>query len=165
MGSYNPHRERRNSMLIKKIRTKETEPFVFLHGEKTAAYDKIPVAGQKIMDALNRYIHKNKVDVLGPPVWSYNPLKEKLRLKAGFPVKKGTRGRAPFAARTEPAWECVSAEFKGPMDHIIEAWIEFFAAAEKKGLHCDDQRREIYRTWVGFDSPDNVTELQIRLKK
>jgi len=152
-------------MLIKKIRNKETEAFVFLHGAKTAAYDKIPVAGQKIMDALDRHIQRYKVDVLGPAVWSYEPLKGKLKLKAGFPVKKGTRGRAPFTAKTEPAWKCVSAEFKGPMEHMVEAWEEFFAAVEKKGLNCDDDRREIYRKWVGFDSKDNVTELQIRLKK
>jgi effector-binding domain-containing protein len=153
------------AMLIKKIRTKGTDSFVFLHGEKIAPYEKVPVAGQKIMDGLNSYIQKYEISVLGPPIWSYEPLKGKLRLKAGFPVKKGTRGRAPFTAKTEPAWECVSAEFKGPMEHIIEAWIELFAAVEKKGLHFGDKRREIYRKWVDFDSEDNVTELQIRLKK
>jgi hypothetical protein len=152
-------------MLIKKIRTKETEPFVFLHGAKTAAHDKVPVVGQKIMDGLNRHIQKHKVEVIGPAVWSYEPLKGKLKLKAGFPVKKGTRGRAPFAARTEPAWKCVSAEYKGSMEHMVEAWIEFFAAVENKGLSCDGVRREIYRKWVGFDSKDNITELQIRLTK
>jgi predicted transcriptional regulator YdeE len=152
-------------MLIKKIRKKETKPFLFLHGEKSVSYDKVPVAGQKIMDALNRYIQKHEVDVIGPPVWSYEPLKGKLRLKAGFPVKKGTRGKAPFSAKTEPAWKSVSTEFKGPMKHIIEAWVEFFATVEKKGLDCEDDRREIYRTWIGFDSEDNVTELQIRLRK
>jgi effector-binding domain-containing protein len=152
-------------MLITKIRKKVTDSFVFLHGSKTAAYDRVPVAGQKIIDGLSRHIQKHKVNVIGPAVWSYEPLKEKLKLRAGFPVKKGTRGRAPFAAKTEPAWKSVSAEFKGSMEHMVEAWEEFFAAVEKKGLNCDGVRREIYQKWVGFYSKDNITELQIRLKK
>jgi effector-binding domain-containing protein len=165
MSNVDPAQERRTPMLIKKITDKETESFIFLHGETIASYENIPVAGQKIMDDLNRYIQKHEVAVVGPAVWSYEPVKGKLKLRAGFPVKKGTRGKAPFAAKTEPAWKSVSTEYKGSLEHIIEAWEEFFALVEKTGLGCDGVRREIYRKWVGFDSQDNITELQIRLKK
>ena len=152
-------------MLISKIGKKESGPFVFLRGEKIVSYDKVQSAGRKIMVDLNSLIQKQKIVVTGPPVWSYQPIKGKLKLKAGFPVKKGTRGRAPFAARREPAWKCVSAEFEGPMEQMIDAWEEFFAAIEKKGLDPTGERREMYRTWVAPDSRDNVTELQVRLKK
>ena len=152
-------------MLVRKIRSKKTKSFVFLHGAIAAAYDKIPVAGKKIVDGLNRFIEKRKIEVTGPLIWSYKPFKGKLKLRAGFPVKKGTRGREPFAAKTEPTWKSISAEYKGSMAHMFEAWEDFFAAIQRKGLTCHGDRREIYRKWVGFYSKDNITELQIRLKK
>ena len=50
------------------------------------------------------------------------------------------------------------------MTSITDAWQEFFDKAGKKGLAISDERREIYLKWAGYDSPDNVTELQIRLR-
>ena len=151
-------------MLIKKVRKKTAEPFVFLHGKKTAAYGKIPDTGRKIMDSLNRFIGKRKAAITGPVVWSYESApKARLTLRAGIQVKKGTRGKAPFSAKTEAEWECLSAEYTGSMEHITEAWSELFAVAEKKGLGCENARREIYRKWIAFYSKDNLTELQIKL--
>ncbi len=152
-------------MLIKKIQKKSADPFVYLHGTKITDYEKIPTVGQKIMDGINRLVRTQKIEPTGPAIWSYTPAgKGKLKLRAGVPVKKGTRGKTPFSAKSEPEWTCLSAEYKGPMTQIINAWFELFEAAEKKGIELRDDRREIYRKWVGVDSKENVTELQIRLK-
>jgi hypothetical protein len=150
--------------LIGPIKRKTAPAFTFLHGAKEAAYAKIPAEGGKIMDALQAFIEGTTV-LIGPPVWSYRAAGPgRLALRAGLQVKPGTRGKAPYRARWEPEWICVSARYKGPMTRIAEAWEEFFAKAGKKGLAMSDERREVYLKWIGFDSADNVTELQIRLK-
>ncbi len=151
-------------MLIGPIKKKTAKPFTFLHGSKVVAYAKVPAEGGKIMDDLQSLIEGTTV-LIGPPVWSFRPAAPgKLALRAGHPVRPGTRGKSPYRARWEPEWACISARFKGPMTSITEAWQEFFAKAGKKGLAISDERREIYLKWVGYDSTDNVTELQIRLK-
>jgi len=151
-------------MLIGPIKKKTAKPFTFLHGSKVVAYAKVPAEGGKIMDDLQSLIEGTTV-LIGPPVWSFRPAAPgKLALRAGHPVRPGTRGKSPYRARWEPEWACLSARFKGPMTSITDAWREFFAKAEKKGLAISDERREIYLKWTGYDSSDNVTELQIRLK-
>ena len=151
-------------MLIGPIKKKTAKPFTFLHGSKVVAYAKVPAEGGKIMDDLQALIEGTTV-LIGPPVWSFRPAAPgKLALRAGHPVRPGTRGKSPYRARWEPEWACLSARFKGPMASITDAWQEFFEKAERKGLAVSDERREIYLKWVGFESADNVTELQIRLK-
>ena len=151
-------------MLIGPIKLKTAKAFTFLHGSKVVAYAKVPAEGGKIMDDLQSFIEGTTV-LIGPPVWSYRPAAPgKLAMRAGHPVRPGTRGKSPYRARWEPEWSCLSARYKGPMASITAAWQEFFAKAGKKGLALSDERREIYLKWAGHDSADNVTELQIRLK-
>jgi effector-binding domain-containing protein len=153
-------------MLIKGIRKKTAKAFTYLQGSKTVTYEKVPEAGGKLMEGLQKLMRERGVAPAGPAVWSYRHAgKGKVALRSGFPVKTGTRGKAPFQARAEPEWECLSARFQGSMLDIIAAWHELFDAAEKKGLECSDERREIYLKWIRFDSKENVTELQVRLSR
>ena len=150
-------------MHLKKIRKKTAKPFVFLHGVKICAYEDVPPVGQKIMDGLDALMQKREIKMAGAPLWAYQKASPgKLKLKAGFPVKKGTRAAKPFAARLEPEWNCLSADYTGSMEYIIEAWMELFDYAMEKGIDATDERREIYKKWTVFDSKDNVTELQLR---
>lgn len=150
--------------LIGPIKRKTAVPFTFLHGAKVVGYAKVPAEGGKIMDGLRTLVEGTTV-LIGPPVWSYRAAGAgKLALRAGHQVRAGTRGKAPYRARWEPEWICASTRYKGPMSRIVEAWEEFFRKAEKKGLAFGDERREIYVKWIGSESPDNLTELQLRLK-
>ena len=86
-----------------------------------------PEAGNQMMDAMQPIIDGIKGVLTGPPVWSYRAAGPgKVVLRAGFQVKPGTRGRAPYASRLEPAWSCLSALYQGPMPEIIAAWEELF---------------------------------------
>lgn len=133
MSNVDPAQERRTPMLIKKITDKETDSFVFLHGEKTASYDKIPVAGQKIMDGLNRYIQKPEVAVIGPAVWSYEPVKGKLKLRSGFPVKKGTRGQSPVCGEDRAGVEVRVGRVQGIDGTHNRGLGGFFCSNREKG--------------------------------
>jgi hypothetical protein len=152
-------------MLISGIKKKTVKPFTILHGTQVVAYEKVPSVGGKFMDAVRALAEGKLGMVAGPAVWSYRAAGPgKLALRAGQIVRPGTRGKAPLAARQEPAWRCVSGIYRGPMDRIIAAWDELFDAVTAKGIPVSDERREIYRKWVAHDSKDNVTELQLRLK-
>jgi hypothetical protein len=150
--------------MIGPIKRKTAKSFHYLHGAKIVAYAKVPAEGEKIMDGLQTLIEGTTL-LAGPPIWSYRAAGPgKLALRAGHPVKPGTRGKSPFRARWEPEWICLAALYRGPSASLVEAWQEFFAKAEKKGMALSDERREIYLKWNGHDSAANVTELQIRLK-
>jgi hypothetical protein len=50
------------------------------------------------------------------------------------------------------------------MELIPQAWDEFTDKVKKKGLKPVNINREIYHKWIGPDSPDNLTELQVQVK-
>jgi effector-binding domain-containing protein len=150
--------------MIRKIQIRTAKPFTYLHGEKVCTYEKVPPVGQKLNESVDRFMQERGIKPVGPSIWTYDPAGSgKVKLRAGYPVKAGTRGRAPLTARTEPEWKCLSAEYTGSMPKIIDAWHELFEAAGKKGFRTDATRREIYKKWVGMDSGENVTELQLRV--
>jgi effector-binding domain-containing protein len=151
-------------MLITEIVSKTADSFTFLYGEEVCAYQDVPTAGQKIMDALQETIQQHLIEIRDAAIWSYEPAGDKLTLRAGFPVRKGTQAIAPFVVKTEPEWKCLSATYKGSMESITKAWGELFGLVKERGLDRTPESREIYHTWVDYDSAENVTELQVRLK-
>jgi hypothetical protein len=156
-------------MLTKRIKRVKAKPFTFLYGEKEMDMADIPKIGGKIMDKLMPFMQKHKVGIAGPSIWAYKHLgKGKVRLRAGFPVvkesvAKGLPGKA-FSVSEEPALEGYATEYAGAMDRIKEAWGEFHGKLGEKGLKPTKNFREAYLKWIGFASPENITELQVEVK-
>jgi effector-binding domain-containing protein len=152
-------------MHLTEIDSKTAESFTFLYGEQECAYTDVPATGQKIMDGLQDFVQQAFVEITGDAVWAYAPAGEqRLKLQAGFPVKNGAKTAHPFLVKEEPEWKCLSAIYKGSMEHITEAWDEMWKEVAARGLSATAESREIYRVWVDFDAADNVTELQVKLK-
>jgi effector-binding domain-containing protein len=154
-------------MLTKRIKRVKAKPFTFLYGEAETDFPGISASGKKIMDKLMPFMEKRGIAVGGPCVWAYKHIgKGRVRLRAGFPVAKGTgiKGKSAFAVSEEPAWECYATEYAGSMDLIPQAWDEFTDKVKQKGLKPKNINREIYHKWIGPDSPDNITELQVQVK-
>jgi effector-binding domain-containing protein len=154
-------------MLTKRIKRVKAKPFTFLFGEAETDIADIPASGKKIMDKLTPFMKKQGIAVEGACVWDYKVVaKGRVRLRAGFPVAQGTgiKGKSAFAVSDEPAWECYSTEYAGTMESIHQAWGEFMEKVGKKGLKPGKKNREIYHKWIGMDSPDNLTELQVQVK-
>ncbi len=154
-------------MLTKRIKRVKAKPFTFLYGEAETDFAGIPASGKKIMDKLMPLMEKQGIAMEGPCVWDYKTVaKGRVRLRAGFPVAEGTgiKGKSAFAVSDEPAWECYSTEYAGSMESIHHAWGEFMEKVKQKGIKPKNRNREIYRKWIGLDSPDNITELQVKVK-
>lgn len=60
-----------------------------------------------------------------------------------------------------PEFRCVASDFVGAMPDIQWAYDQLIAAIHARGWRMSGQSREIYKKWVAFESPDNVTELQV----
>ena len=151
-------------MLLTDIKTKTASGFTFLYGEEVVAPADIPTTGQKIMDGIQDLVQQAFIEIQDDAVWTYEPIGDMMTLRAGFPVRPETKVVKPFFIEVVPEWACLSATYNGPMDKIKDAWEEMGAEVQKRGLKGGTEFREIYRVWVDFDSPENITELQVRLK-
>lgn len=86
----------------------------------------------------------------------------KFRLDLAIPVFARPKSvPAPYEILETSAFRCVATDFVGPMAEIQSGYDALFAAMLEQGLTRTDESREIYKHWVGYESPDNITELQI----
>ncbi len=152
-------------MLIRKITKKTVKPFLFLHGTAETDFPGIVSTGGKIMEALDQYIKTREIKVTGPVIWMYDHIGDGMvKLKAGVPVQGVTRAGKGFSVRQQKAWACMSTPYTGSMKKIPKAWDEFTEAIREQGLTPMNINREVYLKWIGFDSKENLTELQVAVK-
>jgi effector-binding domain-containing protein len=83
-------------------------------------------------------------------------------LEICLPVDPALRAAVPPPTRlaTLPPFRCLAADYVGGMPGIGAAWTQFVDRATAGGHKLTRVSREVYKKWVGFDSPENVTELQ-----
>lgn len=97
----------------------------------------------------------------GPVSLAYNREHSEgpIHLRVGLPV--ADESTAPGLERFEfPAATVLTAQYVGPMSEITYAWDELVVEAQSRHLSVGTQL-EIYNEWVGPDSPDDRTELQL----
>ena len=117
---------------------------------------------ESLMDALRQC----GVQPAGPVIFVYygvetGPKQEfDLDICVPMPADTAIPTTTPLGCKTLPAFECIAADFVGSMDEIGHAWREVAEAWRASGRRASGQSREVYRKWIGFDSPVNVTELQ-----
>ena len=83
-------------------------------------------------------------------------------LEIALPVPGGVSGRPvpPAELKTAPAFRCMAVDYVGPMSGIGGAWMQLIQTVRAAGHRPSEESREVYKKWVGFDSSENVTELQ-----
>jgi effector-binding domain-containing protein len=67
----------------------------------------------------------------------------------------------PYELVESPEFKCLATDFVGPMPDIMWGYDRIFSAMREQSLVRTEESREIYKKWIGFESPDNVTELQV----
>jgi effector-binding domain-containing protein len=82
------------------------------------------------------------------------------RLGIALPMKEKGEIDGPYEWREVPSFPCLSVEYVGSMTGIGPAWNVLMGEMKAQGLQCAGEQREVYKHWVDFDSPENVTELQ-----
>lgn len=83
-------------------------------------------------------------------------------LEICLPVTAGLAAQVepPIELKTTSPFQCMAADYVGPMSGIGRAWMELVQAVTAAGRQPTEQSREVYKKWVGFNSAENVTELQ-----
>ena len=86
----------------------------------------------------------------------------RFRLELALPIaKRPASVPEPYELMQAPAFRCVATDYVGSMEDIQSGYALLFAAMARHGLRRTEESREIYKHWVGYESDDNVTELQL----
>ncbi|HKH91447.1 MAG TPA: GyrI-like domain-containing protein [Gemmatimonadaceae bacterium] len=126
----------------------------------------ISAVSRGVVDDMIAELHARGIAPLAPVHFIYHgadgSLTTKFRLTIAFPIAK--RPAAPieeYEVAELPAFRCMAADYVGPMPDIQIAYNEILDAIRESGRSRSPESREIYKKWIGYESPDNVTELQV----
>jgi len=126
----------------------------------------VPAHAGPAIDSLMAALRRADVSPSGPVIFVYygieaDPTQEfDLEICVPLPAEAVISAAAPMGCKTLPAFECISADYVGSMHGIGAAWREVADAWRASGRQASGESREVYKKWTGFDSPENVTELQ-----
>ncbi len=125
----------------------------------------IPVFADQTVEPLFQSAQTHKLEITGPAEYIYlnvskDPAKP-FNLMIAFPVSAQKTTKPQFGFLETPPFECLCADFKGPMPKIGQAWDDLVGQVLEAGYIPGNQGREVYKDWRAFDSDENVTELQM----
>jgi effector-binding domain-containing protein len=126
----------------------------------------VPAHAGPAIDSLMAALRRADVRPAGPVIFVYygietDPTQEfDLDICVPLPADVVISAAAPIACKTLPAFTCIAADYVGSMHGIGHAWHQVADAWRASGKPASGESREVYKQWIGFDSPENVTELQ-----
>ena len=125
----------------------------------------IPAFADEAGEPLFQSAQENQLVIVGPTEFIYlnaggDPAKP-FQLIIGLPVRSEKTNTDAFGFLETPPFECLSVDYKGPMQNIGQAWKDLLRQVLEAGYLPANQGREVYKDWHAFDAEDNVTELQM----
>ena len=156
--------------MIASVALKEVPPTTFVvssHDDVTIP--EIPPIARSEVDQLLATIEEEGLVPTSPVVFIYHGADgtptTRFKLTLAFPLaERPASVPAPYELVDAPTFKCVSTDFVGAMPDILAGYARLFDAVDELGLAFTGESREIYRKWVGYESDDNVTELQLGVK-
>ena len=156
--------------MIASVALKEVPPTTFVvssHDDVTIP--EIPAIARNEVDQLLATIEEEGMVPTSPVVFIYHGADgtptTRFKLTLAFPLaERPASVPEPYELLDTPAFKCVSLDFVGAMQDIMGGYARLFDAVDELGLAFTGESREIYRKWVGYESDDNVTELQLGVK-
>ncbi len=126
----------------------------------------VPAHAGPAIDSLMAALRGADVPPAGPVIFVYygieaDPAQEfDLDICVPLPTEAVISVAAPIGCKTLPAFECISAQYVGSMHEIGDAWRAVADAWRASRRQASGESREVYKQWIDFGSPENVTELQ-----
>ena len=149
-----------------KTEPKQVAPVHVLSRRDRLTIPQIPGHSGPAIDSLFEVLKRQNVKPAGSLIYIYHGCDgtptTPFDLEICVPVPadaKFTPGAQMELKSTSP-FKCVATDYVGSMTGIGESWMKFVQSICAAGQKPTDQSREIYKKWIAFDSPDNVTELQ-----
>jgi effector-binding domain-containing protein len=156
--------------VIASVALKEVPPTTFVvssHDDVTIP--EIPAIVRSDVDPLLATIEEEGMVPTSPVVFIYHGADgtptTRFKFTLAFPLaERPASVPEPYELLDTPAFRCVSTDFVGAMQDIMGGYARLFEAVDELGLAFTGESREIYRKWIGYESDDNVTELQLGVK-
>jgi effector-binding domain-containing protein len=156
--------------VIASVALKEVPPTTFVvssHDDVTIP--EIPAIARNEVDQLIATIEEQGLVATSPVVFIYNGADgsptTRFKLTLAFPLADRPESvPEPYEIVDAPTFRCVSTDFVGAIQDIMGGYARLFDAVDELGLSFTGESREIYRKWVGYESDDNITELQLGVK-
>jgi effector-binding domain-containing protein len=126
----------------------------------------VPAHAGPAIDSLMGALRRADVAPAGPVIFVYygieaDPTQEfDMDVCVPLPSEAAIPAAVPIGCKTLPAFECICGDYVGSMHRIGDAWRKVADAWRASGRPASGESREVYKQWVAFDSPENVTELQ-----
>jgi effector-binding domain-containing protein len=83
------------------------------------------------------------------------------QLEIALVVKERKEGRSKFKFRELEPLKAFNSNYKGSLEGIGKHYEEMMREMSVKGLKPTNECREVYHYYEKFDSPNNITEIQL----
>ena len=149
------------------VTVKTVPPTVFvMSSHEGVTIPEISAVSRGVVDDMIADLQAAGITPLAPVHFIYHgadgTLTTKFRLTIAFPIgKRPVQPIEDYEIAELPAFTCMASDYVGPMPDIQIAYDEILDAIDASGRKRTPESREIYKKWIGFESPDNVTELQV----
>ena len=137
---------------------------LFLATTERTTIDQIPHVNSPMIARLQATAHETGAHIVGDVCFYYNDMtdpKSEFTLGVAFPIAAMVETSGSVFVREALEFPCLAADYTGDMPGIGAAWMSLLAQVKDAGMEPAAECREIYKIWVDFDSPENITELQM----
>jgi len=151
------------------LEKKEVPSCVYLSATKTLTIPEVSDFAAANVEKLYMEAQKLNLTVSGPCEFIYinctGEMDKVFDLKVVIPIDKKGDDSEVFEYFESSSYECITKEYKGSMDGIGNAWESMMNEAQANNIALSPQNhcREVYKTWLGFENSDNITELQTQI--
>ena len=149
------------------VTLKTVPPTIFvMSSHEGVTIPEISAVSRGVVDDMIAELHARGIKPFAPMHFIYHgadgSLTTKFRLTIAFPIAgRPAEPIEEYEVAELPAFRCMAADYVGPMADIQIAYNEILDAISASGRARSPESREIYKKWIAFESPDNVTELQV----
>lgn len=147
---------------------KDVPATVFLASTARVTIPEIPALADRVIPGLFAAAGQAGLQIAGPTTFLYDgidgTMTNPFELSVAVPLASAP-GAAPAAYTIlhAPAIRCIAVDYVGSLNDVSQAYQQLMDDAQRSGLTLTTRCREIYKHWVSYDSPDNVTELQLEV--
>lgn len=153
------------------IRLRTMAPITYVYVETETTFDKIGEAIGEAMPKITKAAEDGKFRLTAPFVLIYPDASAHINPEKPFKVQIGLKAEGEAAAagdvkvRTTPEYRAATVLYTGSPTGVAEAYQKLIPAIKQMGLELSGEDREFTFYWEGFDSPNNITLIQVGVKE
>jgi len=128
----------------------------------------IPIFAEQASTDLMRLADAHRVPIIAAPVFIYTGqgtgTNDSFLLQIALPVPEEVDigdAQSQYATKGFDELRCLCFDYHGSMHHLGQAYPLAMTALKDAGHTPIEQTREVYKRWIAYDSPENVTEIQL----